>query len=279
MIAKELCLVALVTAASLACVGCQPAAQPPVGSQQGGPPVKKRTVPKLTRTKLDDDFSRVRLLVAEAVQKDLGLSTDQIGKVRDFVKTGNERSREVSAKLGEMFPPSRRFKPGEFEAANREFRVWYEEYKGKNKEVRKNLLAMLTPSQSERLDQIRLQVAIPAALARPDIIKALDISEEQLAKIRAMCDQLESDLLAQQLDLGSLTPKERRQKLIEYANRLDKGNREAATAILDVLTPKQLAKLETFLGRKVEVVWSYDALGPEDIGAWTDVRTPPAPTR
>ena len=34
-------------------------------------------------------------------------------------------------------------------------------------------------------------MAIPAALARPEIIKALDISEEQREKIRTLSDRME----------------------------------------------------------------------------------------
>ena len=71
----------------------------------------------------------------------------------------------------------------------RKLRALNDDYKQEGKELRAKVLAMLTPSQMERLKQIQLQSAIPAALARPEVIKALDISEEQLAKIRAISDR------------------------------------------------------------------------------------------
>ena len=58
-------------------------------------------------------------------------------------------------------------------------------------------------------------MAIPAALARPEIIKALDISEEQREKIRTLSDRMEKRQLAEQPpDLHGLSSTERRQKLI-----------------------------------------------------------------
>ena len=134
---------------------------------------------------MDDDSIRVRLLVLETVQKDLGLTADQIAKIRDFVKISERRLRELRAKSREIFPPSQHFSPEESEAREQGFRTLLEDCKIKDKELRMKALAMLTPRQIERLKQIQLQVAIPAALGRPEIIKALDLSEEQRRKIRA----------------------------------------------------------------------------------------------
>ena len=187
MIARRNWACALAIIASLAWTGRQSAAQPPVENGAGGPVRQEKASPRHVRSKakLDDGSIRVRLLMVETVQKDLGLTADQIGKLRDCVKIAGEEYRENVAKLREILPPSRQFAPGEYEARLREFRALAEDLRSKQKAFRTKILAMLTPSQSERLKQIQLQVAIPAALARPEIIKALNISEEQRGKICA----------------------------------------------------------------------------------------------
>ena len=48
--------------------------------------------------------------------------------------------------------------------------------------MRTKHLAMLTADQSQRLKQIELQTAVTVALNRPEIINALQISEEQWKK-------------------------------------------------------------------------------------------------
>ena len=151
--------------------------------------MQKKAGPTLVRAKLDDDSIRVRLLVVETVQKDLGLTADQIGKIKEIVSRSPRSDCGNSLpKLREILPPPRHFSTEESEAREQEFRALSEDVKRKSKELKTKALAMLTPSQSERPKQIQLQAAIPAALARPEIIKALDISEEQREKIRALRD-------------------------------------------------------------------------------------------
>jgi hypothetical protein len=116
---------------------------------------------------------------------------------------------------------------------------------------------MLTPSQSERLKQIQLQDAIAAALAQPELIKALDISEEQLARIRPLSDRIGEKILPKLHDLDGLTPKERRKKSIELAKERDRAEAEANRLALDVLTPKQRAKLEELVGNEVHPTKAY----------------------
>jgi hypothetical protein len=122
---------------------------------------------------------------------------------------------------------------------------------------------MLTRSQRERLEQIQLQHRIAAALAESELIKALDISEEQLARIRPLSDRVVEKRLAELDNLLGLPPKERRKKFIEVSRKWDKAQAEANKLAIDVLTPEQRAKLETLVGRKVEVTWDYEALVPD----------------
>jgi hypothetical protein len=220
----------------------------------------------LLQSKADDDEIRVRLLTAAVVQKDLGLTADQIGKIRDFVDGSKRQWREFIAKWPDFLPPSgaigTHLKASE--ARSREFRAAYEDFNSKTTELRAKVVGLLTPSQSERLKQIQLQQAIAAALARPEIIQALDISEAQLAKIGPLCDRMVEKRLAEFPNVGGLSPKERRHKIIEYSKASDKAQAEANKFALDVLTPEQRAKLEKLVGKEIDVTWGYDALIPED---------------
>ncbi len=262
MIAQRVGLVALAIAAAGAWMGCQPAVQPPGGTQKARPVRQKEASPQFMQ--LDDDAIRARLLAAEAVQKDLGLTADQIEKIRDSVKIAAKLAREFRAKVRDILPPARTFPPEETAARENDFRALCEDGKSKCKEMQTTVLAMLTPSQSERLKQIQLQTAIPAALARPEIIKALDISEEQRGKIRALRDRMEKKQLAAWPKLRGLNQKERRQKVIEFMKESSKIAAEARKPMLDILTPEQRAKLEKLQGKKIEVTWPDDELMPED---------------
>ncbi|MHB1036634.1 MAG: hypothetical protein ACYC35_03155 [Pirellulales bacterium] len=61
-------------------------------------------------------------------------------------------------------------------------------------------------------------------------------------------------------DLGSLNPRDRRQKTVEFMKRSNEVRAEAARPILDVLTPEQRTKFEKSLGNKIEVTRLNDAL-------------------
>ena len=136
MIARRSGLVVLAVAVSLAWMGCQPAGQPPLENQEGRPPVQDKARSKPVRLKMDDDSIRVRLLVLETVQKDLGLTPNQIGKIKDLGKISERRSREFNAKLREILPPSRSFTPEEAEARQRESLALFADWKSQVKESR-----------------------------------------------------------------------------------------------------------------------------------------------
>lgn len=212
--------------------------------------------------KADDNSIRVRLLVADAVQKDLGLTPDQAGKIMDSVRVSAERSREFVAKWPEFSVPGVPVMTSEARA--QEFHAWLKDWQSKQKELRAKVVGMLTPSQSERLKQIQLQQTLAAALAKPEFIKALGISEEQLANIRGLSDRIAEQRLAELNDLDGLPPKERHKKSIEQSKRWDKAQAEVNKLAAAVLTPEQRAKLEKYVGKEIEVTWDYDALLPDD---------------
>ena len=259
-------LVVLAVAVSFAWAGCEPAPQPSEEKEKVRPAGRNEGRPVIKSVKEDDDSIRVRLLSLEAVQTDLGLTADQAQKLRDFIKTGDALGRARFAEMKDRTAKlqSQRVSPGESEARQRELRAWFAKLKGEEKEFRTKVLAILTPSQSERLKQIQLQDAVPAALGRPEIVKALDLSKEQRERIRVICDRVEEKQRAAWPDLRDLNRKERRQKMIEYMEESHKAYAEAKKPILDVLTREQRAKFESLLGKKIEVTWPFDQMIPED---------------
>ncbi len=189
----------------------------------------------------------------ETVQRDLGLTADQIGKLRDIAKAAEAwRPRDFIAEAREILPPSQPFSPKESEERRRKLRAWYDDLRSKQKELWTKALATLTPNQNARLRQIQLQVAIPDALARPEIIKALDVSEEQRAKIQSLLNQLHERRLAERPVLRGLNPKERGQKTVEFMRKWDEAGAAATKGVLDVLTPEQRTKLERLQGNKID---------------------------
>lgn len=146
MIVRRLRLIVVAFAASLAWMGCQPAVQTPVENQKGRLQVQQKARPKPVRYKLDDDSTRVRLLMLETVQKDLDLTADQTRKLRDLVEIDKGLWQEFVAKSREILPPSRHFTLEESETREQEFIALSEDFRRKGKELQTKALAMLTPS-------------------------------------------------------------------------------------------------------------------------------------
>jgi len=219
-----------------------------------------------SKFKGDADANLYRLLMLETVQKDLGLTVDQIEKIKGFAKIGLEQYHDFVAKHNEILPPSQSFPSEEFEARQRKLQQMMDELQSKGKELSTKVGAMLTPAQLERLKQIQIQATVPGVLARPQMIKALGISKEQGEKIRALCDGVDEKFLAEHPALRGHGPKERRQDLIKIMKEQDKAWEQARKPILDVLTPEQRAKLDKLQGKKIEITWPYDELVLEDIG-------------
>jgi len=259
-----LSLVVLGVVASLLWTGCQPAIQSPVGKKTDSA-VQKKAFPKVIL--LDKDAFRARLLMVEMIQTELGLTAEQIRSLKDFATSAKAQSQELSAKLREIPPRSRSPSPEEIEARNEMYQALFDDFKNNVKELQMKVLALLTPSQSERLKQIHLQATIPDTLSLPEIIKALDISEEQSAKIRALREDMDQKQSTEWSDLRALTQKDRREKVIQFMKQSNETQQEATKHILDVLTPEQRSTFEKLLGKKIDLTRLNDELMafiPED---------------
>jgi hypothetical protein len=262
MTIRRLTLIALAIV-PLAFAGCQRAVPIPVEMQEDSPPAQKKAKLGVVHSAtVDANIFRVRLLMVDAVQKDLGLTADQKGKIMDFVRAFAKESREFAAKWPDVFASNG---PAHMsEARSREFRAGLSDFQSKQRELRAKMVGTLTPSQSERLKQIRLQQTIAGALTRPEVVKALGISERQLASIRSVNDRTEKKELALLGGPFPQSPGKRRKKSVELAKKSDEVHAEANKVAMEVLTPEQRAKLEKLVGRNVDLAWDYDVLVSDD---------------
>ena len=100
-----------------------------------------------------------------------------------------------------------------------------------NRETQEQKLAdILTPEQLRRLRQIRLQVEGPAALNSPKMVKALNLSPEQCAKLRALQDQVREKVQELVKETKGLSTEERRAKMPEILGKLDNAKRDHRTS-------------------------------------------------
>ena len=194
-------------------------------------------------------------LQRETVQKDLQLTPEQIDKLKEVGKTAFRG-------LGEQRP-----RPGNLSDEQRkELRTKIE---ARAAEIKKKIEAILTPKQMERLKEIRLQWAGPAALADPDVRKALNLTDDQKEKIKKLRQELfgkENDL---RKDVGKLSREERRTKMADIRNKVQKLRKKALDDILALLTTEQRAQFDKMLGKKLELKPSE--LPPPDDGAGLDL--------
>ena len=158
----------------------------------------------------------------------------------------------------------------ERQASQKELLAHLEGFRRESREFRQKLLAMLTPSQKERLEQIQLQASTPAALARPEIIKALAISKEQNDQVAALCSRMKQQQAAALPNLQDVSPQERAKRMTEFMKASDQAQKDATKQILEVLTPEQRAKLDQLQGKLVDLQRNYDALTPEEIEFWQE---------
>jgi hypothetical protein len=240
-----------------------PAASPPEENLQNHPPAEKKAGPKgIAWKKLDQNEVLFRLLMVDSVQKDLGLTTDQMEKLRDLVKVGRKQLRDFQTKWPEVSVPGVHVEMTQARA--QEFDASSKKLQNELKELYNQTIGILTPSQKGRLEQIEIQEHLAGALTRPKIIKALNISEEQLAKIRSLTDGINEKIAKKLRALDGLSPQEYRKKEIEFAKELAQEQIEENRNALKILAPEQRTKLEKIIGKKVELKRNYEALAPDN---------------
>ena len=192
MVRRVACLVMVGVLSLAASAGNRACAQPPDGGQGRG----RRPGGRGFGFGLPGD-GLLLLLRSESVQLDLKLTPEQIDKVKELGKTLREGLPEPGT-FRNLTPEERRAKFAELQP----------KLKARAEETKKKIGEILTKEQMERLKQIRLQAAGPGALSDPDVVKALNLTDEQKEKIKTLRKQI-ADLMTEN---RKLTRDERRRR-------------------------------------------------------------------
>ena len=160
---------------------------------------------------------KLLLLRQKSVQKELELTPDTIKKIMDFTHAQSEAAHKT-ADLSE--------------AARKEA------FEKLLKQNDKFLADNLNAKQSKRLDQITMQFSALTQLTKPEMVKELKLSDEQVKKFKDMQTEARKALV----DL--IDAKDRTGK----SEKLAKLREETRTKILALLTDDQKAKVREKAG-------------------------------
>jgi hypothetical protein len=162
---------------------------------------------------------KLLLLRQKSVQKELGLTPETAQKIMAFTNAQGEAARKALEQTGE--------------ARKQEF----EKLAKQNEQF---LADNLTAQQGKRLDQITMQFTALTQLLKPETVKELKLSDEQVQKLK----DLQGD--ARKLLVDLLSAREGR------SEKLAKLREETRTKILAVLTDEQKEKVREMAGAPFE---------------------------
>jgi hypothetical protein len=175
------------------------------------------------------------LLRQQSVQEELKLSADDVKKVMDFTNKQGKAAEEALTLGAE----ERRAKFDQLEREDREF-----------------LAATLNEGQRKRLDQITFQMTALTQLTRPEVVKALGLTEDQQKEIRQMVRQARRELVA------ILLAKDRENRHEEIA----KLRAEAREKVMNLFTAEQKEKVKELVGEPFtgKIVFEKSEPGSKD---------------
>ncbi len=164
---------------------------------------------------------KLLLLRQKSVQKELELTAEQAAKIKEFTHAQSEAARKARD-LGEA---ERREVHQKLERQNKEF-----------------LASTLSEKQSKRLHQITMQFTALHHLTSPGLVKELNLSDEQVQKLKDLQREARKELVA------ILSAKEREGKKEKFA----KHREETRTTILGILTDEQKRQVREISGAPFE---------------------------
>jgi hypothetical protein len=167
------------------------------------------------------------------VQKELGLTEDQVEKAKKVAMEVQEKHREDFTKLQDLPQEERGPKFMELGAQIRD-------------ETLKGLGDVLKPEQTKRLKQITLQQTArfmgPGIFLTPEVEKALSLTDKQKDDLKTMRDDYRKQ--AQELRQGGFNP--------ENIKKMDEMRKEAMSNAVKVLDDKQKKEWEELTGKEFE---------------------------
>jgi hypothetical protein len=157
------------------------------------------------------------LLRQKSVQEELRLTPDQVRKVSEFTNKQHEAAREA-------------IKRGEAERERK-----FDQLRNENRQF---LADTLAPGQRKRLEQISMQLTGLMQLTRPEVSRALNLTEDQVQKFKQMQTEARKELVE------LLSDKNREGRHEKIAKRREETRRK----IRAILTDEQKAKVDEMVG-------------------------------
>ncbi len=161
------------------------------------------------------------LLNDEDIQKEIELAGSQLEKIK---QSQEEFSKRIQEQVGDL--QDGRFEPGRMQGLGKLIKEMQEDQRAK-------MESMLLPHQIERLQQISTQLHLnragaAEALANEKMMQMLEISDEQVERLRKRSKEIEQQL----------------------KEKVDQLKAEAQAELLKELTPNQRRKLDKLTGPK-----------------------------
>jgi Spy/CpxP family protein refolding chaperone len=183
------------------------------------------------------------LLANKSVQEELKITDEQKTKIQEIAKESREKTEAILPKID--FQDKDNIK--EAFAKRKEA---MEQNKDKLTAIResseKAMLAVLDDKQKMRFQQIETQAAGLAAFQKEDVVKALNLTDDQKEKIKVIAEDVTKDVT----DLFKEFSKENRQENQKKIVQLRKEGMEKAVAVLN---DAQKAKWKELTGDPFEV--------------------------
>jgi len=171
------------------------------------------------------------ILMAPNVQKDLKLTEEQVGKVRDVIREIGEKHRDDYAALRDASSEERVAKMATLN-------------KSINEEVKKALA--LSDDQAKRYDQISLQARGVQAFADPTVAAKLKLTDDQKSKIREIAESGRGARGAFNKDASEEERAEARKKMVA-------AQRENQAKVQALLSDDQKKAWKELTGEMIEI--------------------------
>ncbi|MGW8258176.1 MAG: Spy/CpxP family protein refolding chaperone [Thermoguttaceae bacterium] len=201
---------------------------PPMFGERGGP---------------ERPMMVLALLRNEKVRKDLDLTDKQFEKLRELAKDFREDARANFTACEDLNREDRRAKMQECVQKSQE-------------KLDKQLGDILDGKQLQRLEQIKIQIAGPAALRMPKVVKALNISEEQQEKIKDVINEVRKTRREAMRDFRELSQQERYKLVTEMHEKAQQLRKETTDKLLEVLTKEQREQFDKLRGEDIGLTFA-----------------------
>ena len=176
------------------------------------------------------------LIRSEQVQKELGVTPEQKEKIDAATESGQDELQELRSGLRDLSGEERDQRMAELRGLQQEL----------NLKAAKRIEGVLSAQQSERLDQIMLQLRGARALIEPDMVEKLKLSADQGDQIRVI---FEGQQAAQREMFQGASREDRRELFAQMQEMRAKGESKA----LAVLTQQQDSEFKQLKGEVFEV--------------------------